>query len=442
MELKDILLTPLYLPFVVLLAMWLRTKMADAVTLKYFLPGLFVKIVGAVALGLIYQFYYGGGDTFNFFHDSTLIWEAFQENPFTGLELILADNQFHQGLYQYTSQMHFYADPYTYHVVRMSALLGLFTFHTYTLVAILFALLSFTGMWAMFKVFYSLYPHLHRRIALAVLFMPSVFFWGSGLMKDTITLGALGWLFHGFYFGAIKRRSLAINGVTAFLCILIIKAIKVYILLCFLPAAFLWIFLEYRARIKSRTMRVLSLPIVILLAVPLSYQAILKITEENKRYQLENIANTTQVTAKWLEQMGTLQSGSVYTLGEFDGTWSGMIAKAPQASLVALYRPFLWEARNPVMLLSALEAAFFLFMTLKVLWIVKFRRMGSTITGQPLVLFSLLFAVTFSFAVGVSSYNFGTLVRYKIPMMPFFLVALYVMQGKPVKKPKKVRRFA
>jgi hypothetical protein len=67
MALKDLLLTPLYLPFILLLAVWLRTKMTDSVTRRYFLPGLFVKITGAVALGLIYQFYYGGGDTFNFF---------------------------------------------------------------------------------------------------------------------------------------------------------------------------------------------------------------------------------------------------------------------------------------------------------------------------------------------------------------------------------------
>ncbi len=442
MALKDLLLTPLYLPFILLLAVWLRKKMTDPVTRRYFLPGLFVKITGAVALGLIYQFYYGGGDTFNFFHDSNLIWEAFLENPFTGLELIVADNQFHQGLYEHTSRMHFYADPYTYQVVRLSGLLGLFTFHTYTLIATLFALLSFTGVWAMYKVFYNLYPHLHRQIALAVLFMPSVFFWGSGLMKDTITLGALGWLFHGFYFGLIKRRNLAVNGAMVFLCILVIKSIKVYILLCFLPAAFLWLFLEYRARIKSPALRFLSLPLVIGLAVPLSYQAILKITEENKRYQLENIANTTQVTATWLQQVGTMQSGSVYSLGEFDGTWSGMLSKAPQAIFVTLYRPFLWEARNPVMLLSALEAAFFLVMTLKTLWALKLKRLASAIGGQPLVLFCLLFAITFSFAVGISSYNFGTLVRYKIPMMPFFLVALYVMQGQAVKKRKKVRRFA
>src|SRR3712207_8605527 len=38
-----------------------------------------------------------------------------------------------------------------------------------------------------------------------------------------------------------------------------------------------------------------------LLAVPLGYQAIIKVTEENKRYQLENIVSTTQATAQWLE---------------------------------------------------------------------------------------------------------------------------------------------
>jgi hypothetical protein len=138
-----------------------------------------------------------------------------------------------------------------------------------------------------------------------------------------------------------------------------------------------------------------------------------------------------------------MQSGSVYSLGEFDGTWTNMLSKAPQAIFVTLYRPFLWEARNPVMLLSALEAVFFLFMTLKVIWEMKFSWLLRLVGKQPVVLFCVLFAVTFSFAVGVSSYNFGTLVRYKIPMMPFLLASLYIMQSQAiVKKRKKVKRFA
>lgn len=443
MDYRDLFLTPIYLLFIYLLALWLRRKMADPVTKKYFLPALTAKIIGAISLGLIYQFYYGGGDTFNFFHDSAIIWRSFsEESPFTALGLIFADNQYHPELYKYTSQMHFYIDPNTYHVIRLSAFFGLFAFHTYTVIAILFAFVSFTGIWALFKVFYHLYPHLHRKLAIAIFFIPSVFFWGSGLMKDSITLGALGWLFYGFYFGIIKRKKFIPNAILIFLCILIIQAIKVYILLCFLPAAFLWIFMAYRANIKSGLLRFVSLPLVIIMAVPLSYQAVRKITEDNKRYQLENITATTQITATWLKQVGTMQGGSVYSLGEFDGTWSNMLAKAPQAIVVTLYRPFIWEARNPVMLLSALEAAFFLFLTLKIFWEIKIVRLFTIVSQQPVLLFCLIFAFTFSFAVGISSYNFGTLVRYKIPMMPFLLSALYAIQSQAIKKSKKVRRFA
>jgi hypothetical protein len=229
------------------------------------------------------------------------------------------------------------------------------------------------------------------------------------------------------------------------LSLLIIKAIKVYILLCFLPAAFFWVFLEYRAKIKSKALQFLALPFTILVSVPLGYFAIIKVTEDNARYQLENIATTTQVTAEWLTQMGTLQKGSVYSLGEFDGTFASMLSKFPQAVVVTLYRPFIWEVRNPVMLLSALEAMFFLYLTVQMFRSFKIKVLLKMLNDQPVLLFCFVFSITFAFAVGISSYNFGTLVRYKIPMMPFFLSALYIIQSQSVKKlnkSKKVRQLA
>lgn len=442
MELKDLLLTPVYLPFIYLVAFLVRRRVTDAVTRKYFIPALTVKIVGAVALGLIYQFYYGGGDTFNFFNDSKVIWEAFLNSPMTALRIVFSDGSYDYSIYEYTRRIYFFIDPHSFHVIRLAGFLGFFTFHTYSLIAIFFAVISFTGMWAMYQVFYRLYPRLHKEFAIAVFFLPSVFFWGSGLMKDTITLGALGWAFYGFYFGVIRRKSMWMNLLVLFVSLLIIKEIKVYILLCFLPAAFLWIFMEYRARITSRALQFMALPLTIVISVPLGLQAIEKVTEDNERYKLENIATTTQVTAEWLTQMGTLQKGSVYSLGEFDGTFTGMLSKLPQAVMVTLYRPFPWEVRNPVMLLSALEALFFVFMTFRMFREFKLGKLFSMLNNQPILLFCFIFSLTFAFAVGVSSYNFGTLVRYKIPMMPFFLSALYIIRSQVVNKPKKVARFA
>jgi hypothetical protein len=47
--------------------------------------------------------------------------------------------------------------------------------------------------------------------------------------------------------------------------------------------------------------------------------------------------------------------------------------------------------------------------------------------NKPILLFCFAFAISFAFAVGISTYNFGSLVRYKIPMMPFFISALFIM---------------
>ena len=105
-----------------------------------------------------------------------------------------------------------------------------------------------------------------------------------------------------------------------------------------------------------------------------------------------------------------------------------MIRKFPLAVNVTLFRPYLWEAYNPVMLLSALESFFTLLLTVYILFQVGIRHLFSLLASRPVVVFCLLFAIAFSFSVGISTYNFGSLVRYKIPMFPFYLSGLFILQ--------------
>ena len=74
------------------------------------------------------------------------------------------------------------------------------------------------------------------------------------------------------------------------------------------------------------------------------------------------------------------------------------------------------------MLLSALESLAMLVMTLYILWKANVRIFAILVHPNPF--FTLVFSLAFAFAVGVSTYNCGTLVRYKIPLMPFFVVSL------------------
>ena len=74
------------------------------------------------------------------------------------------------------------------------------------------------------------------------------------------------------------------------------------------------------------------------------------------------------------------------------------------------------------MLLSGLESLLFLVVTIWVM--VKARKNLFYCLKKPEVIFCLAFAIIFAFAVGVSTFNFGTLSRYKIPMEPFYLLGI------------------
>src|SRR5690606_35076418 len=52
------------------------------------------------------------------------------------------------------------------------------------------------------------------------------------------------------------------------------------------------------------------------------------------------------------------------------------------------------------------------------------------VMGEPLVMFFLIFTIIFSFAIGVSTFNFGTLARYRIPMLPLFVFVLFFIDYK------------
>ena len=79
------------------------------------------------------------------------------------------------------------------------------------------------------------------------------------------------------------------------------------------------------------------------------------------------------------------------------------------------------------MLLSSLESLATLLFTLFVFFRAGLFRAFGLIGSNPIILFCLIFGVAFSFAVGISTYNFGSLVRYKIPMLPFYLSGLIIL---------------
>ncbi|RTQ50605.1 hypothetical protein EJV47_08180 [Hymenobacter gummosus] len=429
MSFQDLFLTPIYLLLLLGLAYALRGRFTNAYTRRYFIPAYALKLGGAIALGLIYEFYYSGGDTTNYYNHAALMYKAFGDSFPVGLKLLTSDGEYDPAIYPYTSQMFWFTPGSTEMViVRIAAVIALLCFNTYTVMAMLFATLSFTGMWAMYITFVKIRPQLYKQFTLAVFFMPSVFFWGSGLMKDSICIGALGLLFYGFYKATIQKRSIITSAAIGFLGAYVLYVTKVYILLSFLPPAMLWVFNENSQRIQSSLVRMLAKPVLIAVGVGVGAFAATNLTAGDERFDVEKIGERSKITKEYLSEYVT--SGSAYDIGELDGSLNSIVKVAPMAVFTALFRPFLFEARNPVMLLSAMEATFFIYLT-----VMMFFRTGlfgtlRMIATEPTVTFCFLFAIIMAVGVGTTSGNFGTLVRYKIPLMPFFLAGLFIMQAR------------
>ncbi|MGZ3849548.1 MAG: hypothetical protein ACXVKI_10430, partial [Flavisolibacter sp.] len=250
----DLVLTPIYLLILVAIAKNQRDKRYPVghPLRKYYLSGLYVKFAGAIFIALVYQFYYEGGDTFNYFHHSQVINSSLDNSFGTWLDLILHKSpDLHPQLYRYTSQLEWYDDPSSYMVAVLGAIFGLLCGTSYLPIAVLFAYFSFTGIWAMYRTFTNLYPTLHKPLAVAFLFIPSTFVWGSALFKDTVCMFGLGWMVYTTFRIFVNRDFSLKNLFMLVLSFYLVAVIKLYILLAFLPALSLWLLLTYSHKIQS-----------------------------------------------------------------------------------------------------------------------------------------------------------------------------------------------
>lgn len=388
-------------------------------------------------LGLIYTFYYNGGDTFKYHTlGSRRMWEILIHSPSDGLGLLFfgADG----AADKYFFSVPIINDAPSFFVARIAFLFDIFTFSTYSATAVLFAVFSFIGAWFFFNAFYYESPKLHRSIALAAFFIPSVFFWGSGILKDTVTLAGIG--IATFYTRKIFiKKSFSVTGLIMLaVSLYIVFSVKKYILFCFVPSALLWVFSGGLARLQSVVLKIMLVPFVLAISILSGYYAIIKIGEGDTKYSVDKLAETAKITAYDIRYQTGREAGSGYELGELDGTISGSLRLLPQAINVSLFRPYLWEVRNPLMLLSALESLILLLLTIYVIY--RKWKIISKAVMEPDILFCLVFSISFAFAVGVSTYNFGTLTRYKIPLLPFYLLALLRIMDYE-KRDKKLEEF-
>jgi hypothetical protein len=203
-------------------------------------------------------------------------------------------------------------------------------------------------------------------------------------------------------------------------------AIKPYILFALLPGSIIWLSNQQVSKIQNKTMRSMIAPLLLTFGGFIAYLSLNLLGDNLGMYKADAVMERASVVQKDLKQ--DYYGGNSFDIGDFEPTVGGMASKAHLAIFAALFRPTLLDVRNPVMAISALENTYILLLTFLLLIRLKLLGFFSLIWENPLILFSVLFSVFFAFSVGISISNFGSLVRLKIPSIPFFVASLFLLK--------------
>jgi hypothetical protein len=119
---------------------------------------------------------------------------------------------------------------------------------------------------------------------------------------------------------------------------------------------------------------------------------------------------------------------------EYDGSLNSLLKMSPAAIVATFFRPFLWESKKISTLLSSLESLALMILTFYTLIKAGPVKFFGAIFTNSMIFFCFFYSVLFALFIGATTLNFGTLVRYKIPSLPFYIIAIFLILEDTVKK--------
>jgi hypothetical protein len=113
--------------------------------------------------------------------------------------------------------------------------------------------------------------------------------------------------------------------------------------------------------------------------------------------------------------------GDMIVFNQLEPTPQSILLQMPKALWSGLFRPMFWEAHNPLQFLLSIENIFVLLLTVFAL-----RNLRQSMTSpNTLLIFSVIvYVVLLCSFLALSTPNFGTLVRYRVGFLPFFILLI------------------
>lgn len=442
-DIYDYLLLPVYLIVFYFIVKKRSVKYTNRQLRNIFLTAFFLRMFGAFAYSMMLQYYYGYGDSFTYYFGSNFLREQ-----------VISDISNVKYFFQPAEEVaKWYSiegpDPYyigymgttsNLFVMKLAAVISFLSFNKFLITSLFFGLFSFIGQWKLFKVFDEVNQGRNQKLmAWAVLYTPSIWFWGSGLMKDSVCLGVTGLLIWLLHKNLVKKEFRLLDIVYLALLVFVLISIKSYAIIILFISLSTIVLLKFIRSIRNFIIKAAVVFTFLILSLTVAFIANfaeqVEILARESKAQVDSYQkNYDAVNAEDERSSGSIE------MKEIDPSLGGLLLHSPLAIANCLFRPFIWESRKINILFSSIETTLLILATLFL--IIRGRIYGffKVIFNHEYILFALVVSLLFSLTIGFTTYNFGTMTRYKTILLPFYyfmLVSIYSNLPRSKRQPAK-----
>jgi hypothetical protein len=377
---------------------------------KFFWPALILKYSAGIILGLLYSKYYSVGDTFSYFEDGSRVASLVNHDLPTYFRFLWASAD--QTLMDELA----IPVPRGLFFTKFVSVFVLLSGYNYWVTCCYFSLISFLGAWFLLTEFARYQNRFTDAATLALFFFPSVVFWTSGLIKESLAMACLYFICGVFLKVRNSFKVKIIHWIVLFPALWILWGLKYYYLAVLFPVLLTEIFMTRVILKRYNELSTVKYATVwlFIFVIPLAFASVIHPNFYPERF-LDVIVSNHNIFVEISDPEDIIRFTSLTATG------TSILANAPVALMSGLFRPFIWEANNPLQWVAAIEnaALFFLFAG-AVIQLVR-RKQSSSLLGAALV-YCILLCVFLT----LSTPNFGTLSRYRVGFLPFFVMLISV----------------
>ena len=424
----EIFLLPLYILAIYLISMFFKARgIRNNPNFDYtfFTTGLIIKMVFAIIFSLVYVYYYNGGDTILYFKSSVSLGKLLFVSPKHFFSLLSGDmspDNF-SAFNINTDFPNYRRDFRSFSVVRYTFIFSILGARYLLTTAVIISSISYIGIWKLYMFFTLNYPKLSRQFAFIFLFLPSFLFWSSGIMKETFIIFALGIFVYSIYKIMVQKEVKILYVIGIILSIYIMVTIKAYVFFAIIISILIWTTINKLRIIKSLSLRVIVFPLLFLIIwIPgIVFMYIINENTSNNFLDIEKVSERASLFHQGIifESKGK----NIVDIGEVN---KDIVLQNPKALISGLFRPFIWETSGLLMFIFSAENLLVLLMFIFVLFLGPIHIFKSFVNSPLLVLISI-YTLTLGYFVGITASNYGVLVRFKIPYIPFFIAGLMIV---------------